>query len=69
MNAGVANTGTTRVGRVEIGNTQAVTATVDFDDIVVDLCTWTLELVSTEILCSSLLPDSSHPLEPSLGAA
>ena len=31
-----ANTGTTPVGRVEIGNTQAVTATINFDDIVVD---------------------------------
>ena len=32
----VANTGTTDVGRVNIGNTQAVTATVNFDDVVVD---------------------------------
>ena len=32
----VANTGTTDVGRANIGNTQAVTATINFDDIVVD---------------------------------
>ena len=36
VNAWVANTGTTPVGRVDIGNTQAVTATINFDDIVVD---------------------------------
>ena len=36
VNAWTANTGTTPVGRVEIGNTQAVTATINFDDIVVD---------------------------------
>ena len=36
VNAWTANTGTTPVGRVEIGSTQAVTATINFDDIVVD---------------------------------
>jgi hypothetical protein len=36
VNAWTANTGTTPVGRVEIGNTQAFTATVNFDDVVVD---------------------------------
>ena len=36
VNAWAANTGTTPVGRVEIGNAQAVTATINFDDIVVD---------------------------------
>ena len=36
VDAWVANTGTTPVGRVNIGNTQAVTATINFDDIVVD---------------------------------
>ena len=36
VNAWTANTGTTPIGRVEIGNAQAVTATVNFDDVVVD---------------------------------
>ena len=36
VNAWAANTGTTPVGRVEIGNAQAVTATINFDDVVVD---------------------------------
>ena len=36
VNAWPANTGTTPVGRVDIGNAQAVTATINFDDIVVD---------------------------------
>jgi hypothetical protein len=36
VNAWTANTGTTPVGRVDIGNTQAFTATVNFDDVVVD---------------------------------
>jgi len=36
VNGWTANTGTTPVGRVEIGNAQAVTATVNFDDLVVD---------------------------------
>ena len=36
VNAWVANTGTTPVGRVNIGTTQAVTATVNFDDVIVD---------------------------------
>ena len=36
VNTWVANTGTTPVGRMDIGNTQAVTATINFDDIVVD---------------------------------
>ena len=36
VNAWAANTGTTPVGRVDIGNAQAVTTTVNFDDIVVD---------------------------------
>ena len=36
VNAWTANTGTTPVGRVEIGKTQAFTATINFDDIVVD---------------------------------
>ena len=35
VNAWVANTGTTPVGRVEIGNAQAITATINFDDVVV----------------------------------
>jgi hypothetical protein len=36
VDAWSANTGTTPVGRVEIGNATAVTATVNFDDVVVD---------------------------------
>ena len=36
VNAWTANTGTTPVGRVDIGNAQAFTATINFDDIVVD---------------------------------
>ena len=36
VNGWTANTGTAPVGRVEIGNAQAVTATVNFDDVVVD---------------------------------
>ena len=36
VNAWTANTGTTPIGRVEIGNAQAFTATINFDDIVVD---------------------------------
>ena len=36
VNAWTANTGTTPIGRVEIGNAQAVTATLNFDDVVVD---------------------------------
>ena len=36
VDAWAANTGTTPVGRVEIGNALAVTATINVDDIVVD---------------------------------
>jgi hypothetical protein len=36
VNAWTANTGTTPVGRVEIGSALAVTANVNFDDVVVD---------------------------------
>ncbi len=36
VDAWTANTGTTPVGRVEIGNAQAITATINFDDVVVD---------------------------------
>ena len=35
VNAWPANTGTTPIGRVEIGNAQAVTSTINFDDVVV----------------------------------
>ena len=36
VNAWAANTGTTPIGRVEIGNASAVTSTINFDDVVVD---------------------------------
>ena len=36
MNAWAANTGTTPVGRIQIGDTGAKTWTANFDDVVVD---------------------------------
>ncbi len=36
VDAWVANTGTAPIGRVEIGNAQAVTSTLNFDDVLVD---------------------------------
>jgi hypothetical protein len=36
VNAWSSDTGTTPIGRVEIGNGTAVTAAINFDDVVVD---------------------------------